>query len=59
MNFKTCQKKITIKRMRIEFDRKKKTKEGGIVKQNQFKKWFQTKQIEIKRIGIKFEDKKN
>jgi hypothetical protein len=44
--------------MRIEFDRKKKTKEGGIVKQNQFKKWFQTKKIEIKRIGTKFEDKK-
>jgi hypothetical protein len=27
----------------VKFDRKKKPKKGEIVKQNQFKKWFQTK----------------
>ena len=34
---------MTIKRKGIKFDREKKAKEGEIVKQNQLKKWLQTK----------------
>jgi hypothetical protein len=60
MNFKNLSKKKNNNQKNEDrIWQEKKTKEGGIVKQNQFKKWFQTKQIEIKRIGIKFEDKKN
>jgi len=40
--------------MEIRFDKKKKPKKSEIVKQNQFKKWFQTKLITIKRTRIKF-----
>ena len=36
-------KKKTIKRMKIKFDMKKKTKEGKIIKQNKFKKLIQIK----------------
>jgi hypothetical protein len=41
--------------MEIRFDKKKKPKKSEIVKQNQFKKWFQTKLITIKKTRIKFE----
>jgi hypothetical protein len=34
---------------------KKKSNEGEITKQNQFKKWLKTKKIVIKRIRMKFE----
>jgi hypothetical protein len=42
---------------------RKKPNEGDIVKQNQFKKWFQIKtcqrkRIDNKKIGIKFDRKK-
>jgi hypothetical protein len=34
---------MTIKRIEINFDRKKKLKEGEIIKQNQFEIFFQKK----------------
>jgi sporulation protein YlmC with PRC-barrel domain len=45
---------MTIKRRGIKFDRKKKQKEGEIVKQNQLKKMTPNKNIAIKRTMIKF-----
>jgi hypothetical protein len=45
---------MTIKRRGIKFDRKKKAKEGEIVKQNQLKKMTPNKNIAIKRTMIKF-----
>jgi hypothetical protein len=51
-------KKTAIKITWIKINRKK-TKKGKIVKQNQFKKWFQTKKIVIKERGPILKNKKN
>jgi hypothetical protein len=48
------QKRIARKRIRMKFDRKK-PKGGWNLKKKTFEKWYQTKQVAIKKIKTKFE----
>ena len=49
---------MTIKRIEINFDRKKKLKEGEIIKQNQFENFFE-KKLQLNKWGSNLKDKKN